>query len=197
MEEEITERRVARRPLDAGNEDQPQAKRPRQLGSAAASRDPAAAAGPTPKTHEGGSKSTGVAAEARTVRMTASSGVITLRGVSLHRSDGNEMARLLSTVQDAVRKYTPNKVDEASNVRPDWRYNDLNILLPHQVESKRQGLRSIGRRKASAAISDQVLGVLADMLPNHESLRMADTPPEERGRISRPNCHRLLGIVYS
>ena len=27
------------------------------------------------------------------------------------------------------------------------------------------------------------------------SLRMADTPPEERGRISRPNCHRLLGIV--
>ena len=107
MEEEITERRVARRPLDASNEDQPQAKRPRQLDSAAASRDPAAAAGPTPKTHKGGSKSTGVAAEARTVRITASSGVIKLRGLSLHRSDGNEMARLLSTLQDAVRQYTP------------------------------------------------------------------------------------------
>ena len=25
--------------------------------------------------------------------------------------------------------------------------------------------------------------------------KVADTPPEERGRISRPNCHRLLGIV--
>ena len=40
MEAEITERRVARRPLDASNDDQPQAKRPRQLGSATASRDP-------------------------------------------------------------------------------------------------------------------------------------------------------------
>ena len=51
---------------------------------------------------------------------------------------------------------------------PDWRYNDLNVLLPHQIEDKAQGLRSFDRRKASVAISDQVLGVLADMLPNHE-----------------------------
>ena len=78
------------------------------------------------------------------------------------------MARLLSTLKDAARKYTPDKVDEVFNARPDWRYNDLNILLPHQVEDKAQGLRSIGRTKASVAISDQVLGVLADMLPNHE-----------------------------
>ena len=75
----------------------------------------------------------------------------------LHRSDGNEMAKLLSTLQGAVQQYTPETVDEAPKVSPDWRYNNLNILLPHQTENKRQGLRSIGRRKASAAISDQVL----------------------------------------
>ena len=51
---------------------------------------------------------------------------------------------------------------------PDWRYNDLNVLLPHQIEDKAQGLRSIGRRKASLAVTDQVLLMLADMLPNHE-----------------------------
>ena len=63
-------------------------------------------------------------------------------------------------------EYTPETVDEASKVSPDWRYNNLNILLPHQTENKRQGLRSIGKRNASAAISDQVLGVVADMLQN-------------------------------
>ena len=167
LEEEIASRGLARRPLNEDNEDQPQTKRPRQRESAAASRDPTTAEDPASASRTGGSRATSAATELRTIRVTGNDNIITRAGVSIHRRDDDWLTELLSTLRDAASKYTPDKVDKVFNVMPDWRYDDHGVLLPHQVEDKVQGLRSIGRRQASSAVTGKVLQMLADILPNH------------------------------
>ena len=131
LEEEIASRGLARRPLNEDNEDQPQAKRPRQRESAAASRDPTTAEDPASASRTGGSRATSAATELRTIRVTGNDNIITRAGVSIHRRDDDWLTELLSTLRDAASKYTPDKVDKVFNVMPDWRYDDHGVLLPH------------------------------------------------------------------
>ena len=60
---EVFRCKLSHRPRDEENEHQPLAKRPRQLESTAASREPAAAVDPMPTTRMGGQEVTGAAAE--------------------------------------------------------------------------------------------------------------------------------------
>ena len=112
----------------------------------------------------------------------SSDDIITMTGVSIHRGDDDWPIGLLSTLRDTARKYVPDKVDKVFNVMPDWRFNKHDVLLPHQVEDKYRGLRSIGREPTSPAVTEQVLQMLVDMVPKHDG----DPLSRYRGRALKP-----------
>ena len=90
-------------------------------------------------------------------------------GVSIHHGDDDWPLDLFPVLLETAQKYLPNKVDKVFNAPPEWRLNEHEVLLPHLVEDEYdEGLRSIGRRPASPAVTKQVMNMLVDKLPKHD-----------------------------